>query len=235
MGILQILASQIVLAGVVAATDFSHVDADLVAYDQTIERMRSEFAQKPAQPKDPDWVKAKLKNMVEVDQFMRKQWRQLPSKYSEDAKKYFFEKFQPRFSDMDTRNTGDLKDLLKIHRWFTISTFGKDADSHAWLIVQHADLDLEFQKHVLSILAELYPSRETNPKNYAFLVDRVAAAWSYPDQRTLQTYGTQGECVGPKKWKPIPMIDPENVDARRAQVGLPSMAEYYPRVSAGCP
>jgi hypothetical protein len=41
-----------------------------------------------------------------------------------------------------------------------------------------------------------------------------------------QRYGTQGQCVGAGQWEPLPIEDEKNVDKRRKEVGLPTMAEY---------
>jgi len=79
--------------------------------------------------------------------------------------------------DIDTVNTNDLADLLKIYGWIRISDFGTAADQNAWLLVQHADHDPVFQKEILGRLGKLYKSGETSPQNYAYLVDRVAASW----------------------------------------------------------
>lgn len=209
------------------ASQFPKVDADLAAYDQKIAKMNAEFNQLPANPRDKSWVQSKLKFMFDEDQYMRSQWK-LPfdHKYTKAESDYFHEQFLPRNNSIDSKDKADLKDLLKIYDWFRISIFGKDADGQAWVIVQHADLDPNFQKEVLKILEPLYPIGETSPANYAYLYDRVAASWNDTSKQTLQRYGTQGSCTGPGTWAPIPMEDPDHVDERRAKMGLSSMAEY---------
>lgn len=218
------------------ASQFERVDADLKNYDNRIQIMREEFSKQKADQFDKEWVKLKLSFIFEVDQYMRSMW-QLPSKsnYSSEETEYFEREFLPRNDHIDQQNTSDLKDLLKIYHWFKISEFGEKADSQAWLLVQHADLDPQFQKNVLIILTDLWPKKETNPKNYAYLFDRVAASWNDPSNRSLQRYGTQGQCVGPKAWQPIPMEDPKHVDERRASVGLNTLEEYKLLVREHCP
>lgn len=198
-----------------------------MAYDQTIADMNSKFAQTPANPHDKSWVKSKLKFMFDVDQYMRSQWR-LPfnHRYTKAEADYFREQFLPRNNSVDSADTADLKELLKIYDWFRISIFGRKADGQAWIIVQHADLDPSFQKDVLQVLESLYPIGETSSANYAYLYDRIAASWNDTSKRTLQRYGTQGSCTGPGAWKPIPMEDPDHIDERRAKMGMSSMAEY---------
>ncbi|MNL37149.1 hypothetical protein D3C87_1592760 [compost metagenome] len=127
---------------------------------------------------------------------------------------------------IDFENTEDLKPLLQIYSWFTISEFGRKTDINAWLLVQHADHDPDFQKSVLPTLEKLYPLKETRADNYAYLFDRVAASWNDPSKRKLQRYGTQGMCVGPGTWAPLPVEDEVNLDKRRASVGLGPEADY---------
>lgn len=75
---------------------------------------------------------------------------------------------------------------------------------------------------------------KTDPRNYAYMFDRVAASWNDPTKRNLQRYGTQGTCVGPGKWEPLPMEEPTELDKRRAEVGLPTMAEYQNIMNEFC-
>lgn len=207
---------------------FDRVDKDLQVYDETTTRMKTDFSQIPADPKDIEWVKKKIQHMFDVDQYMRKYMMNVPFEkgYTDAEKEYFSNEFGPRFKQIDSENTSDLKGLLNIYRWFTISKFGKVTDKNAWLLVQHADEQPEFQRQVLAILTGLYKSKETRPENYAYLFDRVAASFSDLSKRKLQRYGTQGACTGPGTWAPIPMEEPDLVDVRRAAVGLGTMAEY---------
>jgi len=78
------------------------------------------------------------------------------------------------------------------------------------------DLDLAFQKQVLGLMEPLVKTGVVEPRSYAYLYDRVAVADGRP-----QRYGTQL-----KGADPFPIEDEANVDARRKQVGLGTMAEY---------
>lgn len=209
---------------------FPRVDSDLAAYDRAIAKMQSAFAKIPADPKDKEWVKRKLAHMCEIDQFMRNQIA-LPfeRKYSEDEAEYFEEQFGPRFQATDKGNTRGLKKIFKLYGWFKISEFGSEGDQNAWLLVQHADDDVDFQKSVLKILEALHSIGETSPSNYAYLFDRVATNEGRP-----QRYGTQGQCVGPGKWEPNPMEDQGRVDELRKSVGLEPLEEYKKRFTDIC-
>jgi CubicO group peptidase (beta-lactamase class C family) len=102
---------------------------------------------------------------------------------------------------------------------------GGDGASAAWLLAQHADQDRPFQREVLAHIEKLMATGEAGRKDYAYLYDRV---------HEPQRYGTQGTCVDGKRWEPREIEDAANVDRRRAEVGLPSMAEYVKIISPRC-
>ena len=223
----------ILSASLPAFSGEERVDADIVIYDQEIARMKDEFSKIPKDDNDKEWVKKKLAHMVELDQYTR-QFTDAPfrNNYSEEEKQYFWRVFGGgRWLPLDRKNTEDLKQLLEKYTWFKISEFGVPADRNAWLLVQHADQDIEFQKKILVVLENLYLQGETLPMNFAYLFDRVAVHDIPP---RLQRFGTQGQCVGQGQWEPDPMEDPENIDIRRATVDLEPMAEYKKRFKDIC-
>jgi hypothetical protein len=147
--------------------------------------------------------------------------------------------------DLDAYTRRELKNILasdvvqRAGGWITISGFGEKAAEDAFIVVQHADDDPDFQKEILEKLEGLYQAGEADPRTYAYLYDRVAVVMAYPGHRQLQRYGTQGgEGCGYNEegfqtipWKPFPMEDPARVDERRASVGLFPMAEYVRRIN----
>jgi hypothetical protein len=197
-------------------------DFDLSKYDSDLLRMQNEFSRMPIDINDKSWVKSKISHMVETDQYMRN-FMNTPYKnnYTPEEQVYFQKEFMLRFSSLDKENTAALKKLLTIYEWFSIGAFGEKADMDAWLLVQHADQDLQFQKEILIILKKLYPIDQTNKSNYAYLFDRVKAGENRP-----QRYGTQGHCVGIGKWEPSKIADASKVDQRRIEMGLVTMAIY---------
>jgi hypothetical protein len=121
-------------------------------------------------------------------------------------------------------NTAWLKGEIARDGWFTISRDGADADKAAWLMVQHSDHDPAFQKQVLGVLTGLKDQGETSPRNYAYLYDRLAA-----NEGRKQLYATQGRCNAGQR-EPWPEVeDPANLEKRRAESGLPTLAAYYAR------
>ena len=119
------------------------------------------------------------------------------------------------------RNSDWLKAVLARIGWFDISRYGAEASQAAWLIVQHSDHDRGWQEQVLAELAPRVARGDMQRNYYAYLVDRVAVGAGRP-----QTYGTQGRCQGRGNLQLLPVADRENLDRRRAEMGLDSIAAY---------
>ncbi|HWT53066.1 MAG TPA: DUF6624 domain-containing protein [Caulobacter sp.] len=124
---------------------------------------------------------------------------------------------------IDAGNVAWIKREVRSRGWFEISRYGREAEKDAWLLAQHADDDIAFQAEILTRLDVLRTKGETDPKNYAYLYDRVAANTGRP-----QRYGTQGGCRDGKRFT-FPLEDSTKVDQLRAEVGLTTLAEYNAR------
>jgi hypothetical protein len=175
-----------------------------------------------------------LRERVAADAFARAQFSAAMMKLdwaaglSENARRYAFVLVSNDVCRTDQANTAWLKADLKAHGWPKVSEAGKDADRAAWLLVQHADRDVAFQREVLTQLERLLPAKDTAPASYAYLYDRVAVAEKRP-----QRYATQGRCSAAKAWEPEPVEDLANIDKVRASVGLEPLAAYRTRLP--CP
>jgi hypothetical protein len=129
---------------------------------------------------------------------------------------------------VDCDNTEWLSAQLRDITWFDVPTYGAEADSNAFFLVQHADRSPEFQRAVLSALVHLPPDK-TARRNVAFLTDRVALGSGKPQQ-----YGTQGRCSVDGDWKPSDIQDEANVDDRRRAMGLGTISERIAEMSREC-
>lgn len=135
--------------------------------------------------------------------------------------------FLTRLCEVDTDNLVWLKAEWRENGWFTAARDGAEASGNAWLLAQHADRDPDFQRALLPVLA--LATDMQGKINYAYLADRVATNAGEP-----QVYGTQGRCVGPGRWEPDTVKDPEGLDARRLALGLGSEADYQSHFQAVC-
>ncbi len=104
---------------------------------------------------------------------------------------------------------------------------GEKGSQNFWLMVQHCDKNINFQKNVLSKMKKEVINNNANPQNYAFLIDRIKINSNQP-----QVYGTQVEynwntCQAyPKRLK-----DSLNVNKRRNDIGLEKLEEYLNEMS----
>jgi len=121
---------------------------------------------------------------------------------------------------IDSSNTAWLREIVAKHGWPDRATVGDSGATAAFLIVQHADRDTAFQAAMLPAIVAAHERGQIDGESVALLTDRLAAARGEP-----QIYGTQSSLEnGRLVLKPI--RDSANVDARRAKMGMPSLAEY---------
>ncbi len=209
-------------ASTTAAKPADRVDEAVAKVDADVQRLRAKYAAEPKSSVATEAVAAELAHMVEVDQLLRSSLGvPFEEGFTPPETKAFEAKLTARWGATDRSNTRRVSELVDQHGWFRISTFGEDADRNGWLLVQHADHDLELQKRILGVLEPLVAAKETSPSHFAYLYDRVATHENRP-----QRYGTQGECAGPGVWRPGPIEDAAHVDERRNAVGLAPLADY---------
>jgi hypothetical protein len=125
-----------------------------------------------------------------------------------------------RMKAIDIKNTARMKEIVAREGWPTKTLVGERGAQAAWLLVQHADLDVAFQRQCLPLLEKSVAAGEGDPKALAYLTDRILVAEGKPQRYGTQFHRVEGKLV------PRPLEDEANVDARRAAVGLGTMAEY---------
>jgi hypothetical protein len=124
---------------------------------------------------------------------------------------------------LDKRNIKRLVQIIDKYGWPGRSLVGREASLTAFLIIQHAEL--EDQKKYFPMLKEAVRRGEANQDYAALLEDRILMR-----EGKKQIYGSQlhfNEVT--KQLELWPIEDEENVDARRASVGLEPLAEYMKR------
>lgn len=132
-----------------------------------------------------------------------------------------------KVQEVDQKNTARMKEIIQQYGWPGSSLVGEEGASAAWLLVQHADLDSEFQKFCLPLVTKAAKKGEATWKNVAYLTDRVLVG-----EGKKQIYGTQcrwNESTG--KYEPSPIEDATNVDKRRKEVGLEPLSEYVKKLN----
>jgi methylase of polypeptide subunit release factors len=167
-------------------------------------------------------------NKAATDQDLRKELlsrrdeeQRLRLKAIDDAKKgTVAADLEKRLEDVDRANREWLKGIVEKKGWPGQTLVGFDGADAAWLLVQHADPDPAFQKTALRLLEEAVKRKDARPTHLAYLTDRVLTG-----EGKKQLYGTQFT-MKDGRLEPRPIQDEVNVDKRRAEVGLPPLAEY---------
>ncbi len=125
-----------------------------------------------------------------------------------------------RMTAIDRANTTWLKQQVGAHGWPSREKVGERASQAAFLIVQHAIHDPDFQRLMLDTITTAWKAGHVDGESYALLFDRVQAQAGRP-----QRYGTQARLVNGELIFDA-MEDSSKVDSLRAAVGLPTMAVY---------
>ena len=160
---------------------------------------------------------------------------ELDSIYTEDQKyrlqideiekKYGWESNQMKahwkiINEKDSVNLIKIKSLLDKYGWLGTDVIGEQGNSTMFLVIQHSDIAT--QDKYLPMMREAVKNGKAKGSSLALLEDRVALR-----KRKKQIYGSQiGRDNDTKLYYVSPLEDPDNVDKRRAKVGLEPLADY---------
>jgi KDO2-lipid IV(A) lauroyltransferase len=132
-----------------------------------------------------------------------------------------FDGYAPEMEAVHRRNAARLRALVDVHGWPGLSLAGADGADAAFLVLQHAIGEPEQQRRSLPLLTEAAALGEVPPLQPAMLLDRIRFFEGRP-----QRYGTQLDWDAEGSLTPGILEAPEEVDARRAAVGLPPLAAF---------
>ncbi len=166
---------------------------------------------------DTDIV-ANLEKIYEENRAARFKRNDIVANYgwnSEEMKAY-----QNTIRERDSMNILTVTAILEEHGWLGPEVIGKQGNATLFRVIQSADLNT--QEKYLPLLRDAVKLGNANPSNLAVLEDRVALS-----QNNRQVYGSQiGKDEDTNEFYILPLEDPDNVDKRRAKVGLPPLANY---------
>jgi hypothetical protein len=174
---------------------------------------------------DPRALPAEISARVKVDQDVRMPLPDAPSHGTA-----FKSALNERAMLADEKNVGRMREIVGRWGWPTRSVVGDGTATSLWLLAQHADRDVAFQRQVLAEMEALIGRREVRAQDLAYLRDRVAV-----NSGSRQRYGTQGGCAGPGRWEPHALQSPTTVDEDRREMGLGPLADYIRRGRQLCP
>lgn len=131
-----------------------------------------------------------------------------------------FEGYHPRMRAVHDGHAARLAAILDDHGWPGRHRVGPEGAEAAWLIVQHAIAHPALQRRVLGALEAAAAQGDVPAHQPAMLEDRIRILEGRP-----QRYGTQFDWNAAGELSPLPIEDPEGVEARRRAVGLGSLAD----------
>lgn len=171
--------------------------------------------------RDPDHtfsnpaLRAALRQRADSDQRARDVW--MASGLRTDSKE------AEATRQLDASNTAWLKHEIARSGFPVPAQVGAQGVSDAWLLVQHADGDPDFQAKVLGMLEPRVLEGSIPASDYAMLVDRVRLNRGKP-QRYGTQFGSDPERAGEIRLAPVE--DEAHLDQRRAHMGLMPLRDY---------
>ena len=163
-------------------------------------------------------VTSVLETVYHDDQKYRQEADAIKKKYghnSEEVRQHW-----KLINKQDSINLIKVENIIEEHGWLSTEEVGRNANSALFLVIQHADM--ETQVKYLPVLRKAVKEGDARPDDLALLEDRVALK-----QGKRQIYGSQiGIDQETGEYYVSPLQDPDNVNKRRAEVGLAPIEDY---------
>lgn len=164
----------------------------------------------PNKINDKEYVKNRLDILSKIEVLMRE----------EQYTQCITPEFLKLVEEQNRIAVNELKKIMEKYLWITVPEFGFKASEDAWIIVQHAMHDPEFQHKVLYLMEYCLSKKEIDPIHYANLYDRITS--HYKKFGMKLKYGTQVTYNDKKKELELLPYDGtlEDLNERRSKIGL---------------
>lgn len=159
----------------------------------------------------------KIDSMVQLDQENQRKLLDLISQNKIELSK----KFNDSIKMMYQKNCKECERIFQKYGYPNYDVVGVKSSYNFWLLVQHCDSEVKFQKNILKALKVQVKKGKADPKNLAYLTDRVRK-----NQKKKQIYGTQVYRDKEGIYKPHPIKKEKRVNERRRELGLDSIEDY---------
>ena len=201
------------------------VDTDLKSLynDERWEKLISIVkANKEDYEKDLDQpLVAILDTIYQLDQSYRMQIDGIEEEHGRDSDE--MKAHWALINETDSINLIKVKNILDTRGWLGRNVIGGQGNTTLFLVIQHSDI--ETQKKYLPMMREAVTAGNASGSSLALLEDRVALR-----EGNRQIYGSQiGRDMDSGEYYVSPLVDPENVNERRAEVGLGPIEDYVGR------
>ena len=170
------------------------------------------FLALPRRPDELSWFQDFASRMYRADQSLRDLYVELLDAGDE----LFLDELGRAIARVDLRNQHALSSWLESREWPRRSVYGEQTCEHAWMVVLHADGDLDFQQAVCMEMERLRPhsEEEVDSTHYAALFDRIRINLQQPLEYGMFYFVEEGER------RDYPVREPESVASRRRALGL---------------
>ncbi|MBA9071941.1 hypothetical protein GGR22_000067 [Flavobacterium gossypii] len=163
-------------------------------------------------------ITKQLLDIDELDQRYRNQIEETIARFGSDSKesKALFKNMKTT----DSLNLIQVEAIIYKHGWLGSDKIGSQANTTLFMVIQHAELPAQIK--YLPMMREAVKKGNARASSLALLEDRVALK-----QGKKQIYGSQISWnMKTNESFVAPLEDPDNVDLRRAEVGLPNLQAY---------
>ncbi|MDQ2753520.1 MAG: alpha/beta hydrolase-fold protein [Bacteroidota bacterium] len=157
-------------------------------------------------------------NVIADDQKFRNELDDVREKHGAQSKE--MKSLFTNMSIADSVNLLIVKDIISKYGWLGADEIGNLANNTLFMVIQHSDL--KTQEAYLPLMRKAVKNGKAKASDLALLEDRVALK-----EGRSQIYGSQLSWnLKTNTFIILPIIDPDNLDKRRAEVGLVQYAIY---------
>jgi hypothetical protein len=159
-----------------------------------------------------------LDTIFQEDQKYRMQIEEIEAKYGRNSSE--MTAHWKIIEKKDSINLVKVKRILDERGWLGPNVIGNSGNSTLFLVIQHADHAT--QEKYLPMMRDAVKKGNAYASSLALLEDRTALG-----RGEKQIYGSQiGRDQASGQYYVLPLMDPDNVDRRRAEVGLQPIQDY---------
>jgi len=159
-----------------------------------------------------------LDSVYQDDQSYRLQADEIEKTYGWDSEE--MTALVKTIQEKDSMNLIKVTNILDEHGWLGADVVGNSGNLTLFLVIQHSPP--ETQEKYLPMMREAVINGNAHTSHLALLEDRVACG-----KGQKQIYGSQiGQNQETGEYNVLPLVDPDNVDKRREEVGLGPIQDY---------
>ena len=163
-------------------------------------------------------IRSELEKTRIKDQTLRQIKKCIEENFGHESEEYNY--YWSLIKEQDSLNELIVTRILDNYGWLSHNQIGYMANQSLWLVIQHAPI--ETQEKYLELLKESVDKGGSEGWYLAFLEDRILMR-----NNKKQKYGSQliqNKETG--EYQLYPVEDPENLNKRRAKIGLEPIEDY---------